>query len=198
MIDLGFRRDDSAKVRRGWEIVRKNNSFLQNLALDMLTYSKDREPEYELVDINDLVSSLVTLIEAKAKENNVRISWTQNPSLEKLVLDPRGIRRCLLNLVSNAIDACAQKQGGHVEISTSRIGDDLFRICVADNGCGISEDNRKKLFEMFYSTKGSKGTGLGLVVTKKIVTEHGGQIEVQSEVEKGTRFLLKLPLREDL
>ena len=74
----------------------------------------------------------------------------------------------------------------------------MFHICVADNGCGISEENRTKLFQAFFSTKGSKGTGLGLAVTKKIITEHGGEIEVESEVDKGTKFLIKLPLREEL
>ena len=198
MIDLGFRKDDSAKVMKGWDIVRRNNTFLQDLVLDMLTYSKDREPEYELVDINDLISSVTDLMEMKAKEKNVFVSWTENTSLRKIVLDPKGIQRCLLNLISNAIDACAQKKEGHVEISTDKISRHMFYICVADNGCGISEENRSKLFQMFYSTKGSKGTGLGLAVTKKIIAEHGGEIEVESEVEKGTRFLVKLPLREKL
>jgi signal transduction histidine kinase len=198
MVDLGFRKDDSAKVMKGWDIVRRNNAFLQDLVLDMLTYSKEREPEYELVDVNALVSSLVSLMEMKAKERNVYISWTQNTSLTKLVLDPKGIQRCLLNLISNAIDACAQNQEGHVRISTSKISGERFCICVADDGCGISEENRSKLFQMFFSTKGSKGTGLGLAVTKKIITEHGGEIEVESEVDNGTRFFIKLPLREEL
>jgi signal transduction histidine kinase len=183
---------------KGWDIVRRNNAFLQDLVLDMLTYSKDREPECELVDINDLISSLADLMGMKAKERDVHISWTQNTSLRKVVLDPKGIQRCLLNLISNAIDACAQKTEGHVDISTSKISEHMFCICVADNGCGISEENRSKLFQMFFSTKGSKGTGLGLAVTKKIITEHGGEIEVESEVEKGTRFFIKLPLREEL
>jgi signal transduction histidine kinase len=198
MVDLGFRKDDSAIVMKGWEIVRRNNSFLQDLVLDMLTYSKDREPEYELVDVNDLISSLADMMEMKAKERNVCISWTQNTSLRKMVLDPKGIQRCLLNLISNAIDACAQSKEGHVEISASKISGHMFCICVADNGCGIREENRSKLFQMFYSTKGSRGTGLGLAVTKKIIIEHGGAIEVESEVDKGTRFLVKLPLREKL
>ena len=198
MIDLGFSQDDVARIRRGWEIVSKNNSFLQDLVLDMLAYSKDREPEYELVDIHDFFASVTDLMELRAKERGVRISWTRNRSLKEIVLDPKGIQRCLLNLISNAIDACAGGEAGRVEISTGRIGGGLFYICVADNGCGIREENRGKLFQPFFSTKGSRGTGLGLAVTKNIVTQHGGEIEVESEVDRGTRFLLKLPLREKL
>ncbi|MFC1528370.1 ATP-binding protein [Candidatus Latescibacterota bacterium] len=196
MVDLGFRKDDTVKVKKGWEIIKKNNSFLQDLVLDMLTYSKDREPEYELVDINDIISSLCNLMEIKGKEKNVDISWTSNTSLKEVILDPKGIQRCLLNLISNAIDACAQNEDGHVNVSTNTINKHMFYISVSDNGCGISEENRSKLFQMFNSTKGSNGTGLGLVVTQKIIAEHGGEIKVESEVGKGTRFFIKLPLRK--
>jgi signal transduction histidine kinase len=85
-----------------------------------------------------------------------------------------------------------------VELSTGRIGRNMLYISVADDGCGISEEDRAKLFQIFHSTKGSRGTGLGLAVTKKIITEHGGEIEVESEVDVGTRFTIKLPLREQL
>jgi signal transduction histidine kinase len=198
MVDLGLGADDWPRVMQGWDIVKRSNSFLQDLVLDMLTYSKDREPEYELVDLNDLISSAADLMQTKADEKHVRVSWTRNSSLNKVVLDPKGIQRCLLNLISNAIDACAQKQSGRVHISAAKIGSQNFSICVADNGSGISEKNRSKLFQMFHSTKGSRGTGLGLVVTKKIITEHGGEIEVESELDEGTKFLIKLPLREEL
>jgi signal transduction histidine kinase len=198
MIDLGFRKDESVKVMKGWEIVKKNNIFLQDLVLDMLTYSKDREPEYELVDINDLISTLCNLMETKAKEKNVDISWVPNTSLKNIALDPKGIKRCLLNLISNAIDACAIKEEGLVRVSANKINKHLFNVTVEDNGCGIREENRKKLFQMFNSTKGSKGTGLGLVVTKKIINEHGGEIEVESEVEKGSKFIVMLPLNENI
>lgn len=198
MIDLGFRKDDTAKVMKGWEIVKKNNSFLQNLVLDMLSYSKNREPQYELVDINDIITSLCNLMEIKAKDKNISISWTPNSSLSKIMLDPKGIQRCLLNLISNAIDACGQNEDGHVIVSTNIINKHMFSISVSDNGCGIHEKNRSKLFQMFYSTKGANGTGLGLVVTYKIIKEHGGDIEVESEVGKGTIFIIKLPLRKKI
>lgn len=197
MVDLGLRKTDTEKILKGWEIIKKNNSFLQDLMLDMLNYSKERKPEYEMSDINEIIESTCSLMAPKAAEKGACVSWTPNPLLGEVVLDPKGIRRCLLNLVSNAVDACAHREGvGRVEISTEVSDEEIFRIKVSDNGHGIREEDRKKFFQMFFSTKGSKGTGLGLAVTHKIITEHKGTIDVESEVGHGTTFTISLPLRK--
>ncbi len=110
-----------------------------------------------------------------------------------MTIDPKGIYRCLLNLVSNSIDAC--DNDGIVKLRTDIFPqDNLLTISVSDNGCGISKENIEKLFEVFFSTKGSKGTGLGLSVTHKIITEHGGEIKVTSEPGEDTEFQINLPL----
>ena len=194
MIDLGLRKDELSRVSSGWKIVKKNNIFMQELVMDMLTYSKEREPEYERSDINELIESLIGLFETKADENNVRLNWTPNVSLGPVEVDPKGIKRCLLNLISNAVDACMSADDGCVDVSVDIIDDVRYCISISDNGCGIQEEDRKKIFKMFYSTKGSKGTGLGLVVTHKIITEHNGSIEVDSTPGKGTTFTVTLPI----
>ena len=193
MIDLGLREDVLSRVSSGWRIVKKNNIFMQELVMDMLTYSKEREPEYERSDIKEMIESLISLFKTKADENNVRLNWIPNVSLGAVDVDPKGIKRCLLNLISNAIDACMAVDDGCVNVSVDIIDDVKYCISISDNGCGIQEEDRKKLFQMFYSTKGSKGTGLGLVVTHKIITEHNGSIEVDSTPGKGTTFNVILP-----
>ena len=199
MVDLGLHKDDTANLTKGWEIIKKNNSFLQDLMLDMLIYSKERKPEYEAADINEIVESVHNLIAPKAFEKDIRITWAPNPLLGEIVVDPNGIRRCLLNLVSNAVDACIDKGGkGHIEISTEASDGKIFRIKVSDNGCGIQEKDRKKFFRIFFSTKGSKGTGLGLAVTHKIITEHKGTISIESEIGQGSTFTISLPLRKKI
>jgi len=197
MVDLGLRKDDPETLSRGWEIVRKNNTFMQELVLDMLTYSKDRQPECMPADINEIVQGICDLMGQKAAQRGVTISWTPNPGLSEVVLDPKGIRRCLLNLVSNAVDACDGADGGCVEVLTETSGTETFRVKISDNGCGISDEDKEKLFQVFFSTKGSKGTGLGLPVTHKIITEHKGQIEVDSKVGGGTTFTITLPLKSE-
>jgi two-component system, NtrC family, sensor kinase len=107
--------------------------------------------------------------------------------------DPQGIHRCLLNLLSNAIDALDEEEG-EVKISTQKQGESEVLITVDDNGAGIPEHIRQRIFDVFFSTKGSQGTGLGLAVTKKIIEEHGGSIEVQSSEDQGTKFVIRLPI----
>ena len=108
-------------------------------------------------------------------------------------LDGKGIYRCILNLVTNALDACAGARGT-VTISTRSVADpDGVEIVVTDTGCGIAEEDLPQVFRVFYSTKGSDGTGLGLAVTQKIVREHGGEIAVESRRGTGTSFTIRLP-----
>ncbi len=195
MVDLGLRKEDSATMTSGWEIVKKNNAFMQDLVLDMLTYSKEREPEYKKANVNEIVEMTCNLMATKSTEKGVYIRWTANEDLDEVMLDPKGIRRCLLNLVSNAVDACEGRGGGGlVDVSSEVAADGMFHIKIADNGCGMAEEDREKLFQMFFSTKGSKGTGLGLPVTHKIISEHKGSIEVDSELGQGTCFTIILPL----
>lgn len=196
MVDQGLGNDAmDPMLKKGWGIVKKNNAFMQELVLDMLTYSKDREPEYETCDINEIVESVCDIIKQKAVEKNVTIACTPNPSIDQIMLDPKGIRRCLLNLASNAVDACEGRDKAAVKVAIESGCDGMFQIRITDNGCGIKDEDRKKLFQMFFSTKGSKGTGLGLVVTHKIIAEHGGTIDVESKIDRGTTFSITLPMQ---
>jgi signal transduction histidine kinase len=123
----------------------------------------------------------------------VEVSFAADKALQNICVDPKGIRRCILNLVTNAVDACLEG-GGDVEVRTFAAEEDgMVRIVVRDTGCGMSEETLAKLFTIFFSTKGSKGTGLGLPVTKKIVEEHGGRIKAESRQGAGTTFTVSLP-----
>ena len=193
ILEEGLRKGDLNRLSRGWEMVKRNSAFMHELVLDMLTYAKDRQPETAPTDVNALCRSVCELMAEKARENGVEIVWTLDPCLGEVIVDPKGIRRCLLNLVSNAVDACTE-QGDRVEVSTAKTDDrEHFCIVVSDHGSGISKEDQAKLFQIFFSTKGSKGTGLGLAVTHKIIQEHGGTITVESELGAGTRFIIHLP-----
>ncbi len=117
--------------------------------------------------------------------------------MPEILLDPEGIHCCLLNLVSNAFDACmdVEHAGGakEVVIRTARAEGGGVEYGVIDSGCGMDEDVKDKIFRSFFSTKGTRGTGLGLMITQKVVREHGGDIKVESEKGSGTRFAIKLP-----
>jgi len=199
ILELGIRREDMESISRGWNIMRRNIQFMRDFVMDMLAYVReDRKLAFEPADINEICTSVADLMREKARDKNVDILLNLQPDLGEMLMDPRGIYRCILNLVSNAIDAC-DKPEGLVKISTHLLdAGDRLEISVSDNGCGISEENLRRIFRVFFSTKGSKGTGLGLAVTQKIISEHGGDIRVESELGLGTRFIITLPVERKM
>ena len=116
------------------------------------------------------------------------------PNMPPLPLDGGGIHQAVLNLLSNALDACEPEHGAVTLKSGFDDATDEVILTVIDNGEGMTDATRQRLFEPFHSTKGLKGTGLGLVVTKKVVEEHGGKIRVESRLKRGTTFTIRLPI----
>jgi signal transduction histidine kinase len=183
-------------LSQGWAMVKGNVEKIKNLAMDLLNYAKEREPNYELCDPNSPVEEVCRLMAARAKECGVDLEMELDEKLPEVWIDPEGIHCCLLNLVGNAFDAFAGvvgKEHPRVVVRSAREGKEAVRYEVVDNGCGMDSKTKEKIFRDFYSTKGSRGTGLGLMITRKIVREHGGDLEVESEEGKGARFVLKLP-----
>jgi signal transduction histidine kinase len=181
-------------VDKGWGMVARNLDFLSNIVMDMLTYAKPRKPVRQPCLVSEVCQDVVDLLAQKAANNGVALTTQLDDHLDEALLDEMAIRRCLLNLADNAIDACATGEGS-VVLSTGRSGaGDGVWIRIHDNGCGLDPALRDKIFEPLFSTKGSKGTGLGLAVTKKIVEEHGGTLTVASEPGRGTEFLMELPV----
>jgi nitrogen-specific signal transduction histidine kinase len=194
LIDLGLTEKDEAIVRRGWTIVEKNQTKIYNLVMDMLSFSKDREPALEPSDLNESVGDVVELMQSRAEELGVRLVWTP-ATLPKVMVDPEGIHRAVLNIVTNAIDACEGAQDACVTITTEwDLDATTARIRISDNGIGIDEAELDSLFQIFASSKGSRGTGLGLPVSRKIIREHGGTITVTSQPGQGATFLIELPM----
>jgi signal transduction histidine kinase len=118
--------------------------------------------------------------------------------LPSATFDPEGIHRAVLNVVTNAIDAVEGIEGGHVIVETGHEASaDVIFVAVTDNGPGIPEDQLAKIFNIFESTKGARGTGLGLAVSQKILREHGGDVIVETKPGFGCRFVLDWPRVDD-
>jgi two-component system, NtrC family, sensor kinase len=194
LIEMGLDQNNDEITRKGWHIVEKNQSKISTLVMDMLTISKEREPDLSPADLNQVVGDVVELMQSRAAESKVTLDWRPDPSMPALQFDTEGIHRAVLNVVTNAIDACDQREAAKVDVSTTFLADaQLAHVIVEDNGCGIDPDQLPKIFQLFVSGKGARGTGLGLPVSQKIVKEHGGQIHVESQVDRGTKFVLELP-----
>ncbi len=188
--------DDS--IHEGWDILRRNSTRLKDLMMDMLAYSKHRKPVYAEISGNNIPKEVVELLSEKAKSKGVKLQFKPDDRLGTVMLDGKAIYRGLLNLVTNALDACPPEDG-KIEVETHLLTDnEQFQVVVRDNGKGIPEEHLSKLGKAFFSTKGAEGTGLGLCVTYNVIEEHKGQIQVDSKVGTGTSFTVTLPLKEPL
>lgn len=196
VVQTGMEDNDRELLGRGWKMVQNNIGRITNLVKDLLSYSKERTPQYEEIDPNALAEEVCALFEMKAREKSIVIERQFDFFPAAPLLDQRGIHTCLSNLVANAIDACEmdRKPVQHrivVRTQHDPDGDLVFEI--SDNGVGMDEATTKRIFSSFFSTKGSRGTGLGLLVTSKIVMEHGGEIFFKSEAGEGSSFTIRLP-----
>jgi len=198
ILKMGLDEKNDKLVQQGWRVAEKNQAKIYDLVLDMLSYSKDRVPALEMADVHRLIRDIVDLLAPRAAELGAELAIDLADGPLKVSLDPEGIHRALLNLVGNAIDAVEDRPKAKVVVS-ARVGDDgICRIVVEDNGVGIPPGKIKEIFKPFVSTKGSRGTGLGLPVSQKILREHGGDLVVESEVDVGSRFILEIPLKSPI
>lgn len=190
------------------EFLRGNIERISLLVLDMLDYAKEKRPVRRKAAPGAVIREVLNVQRYRAEANEVQMLCEVEDGLDGCCFDDDQIFRCLLNLVENALD-CVPK-GGRVAVSCSRVTLEAVRaalgarwepngeteflcIHVSDTGPGIAPEHLDSIFEPFFSTKDSRGTGLGLAVTRKIILEHGGNIIVDSELGKGTTFSIFLP-----
>lgn len=193
-IDLEKANKSVDMIRKGWKIVERNQERISSLAMDMLTFSKEREPEPKPSDWNEVAGEVVELMQARSEEMGVELTWQPADNVPTLLFDPEAIHRAMLNVVSNAIDACDDVENGKVTVTAQFSPDEKkASLIVEDNGRGIAPDDIEAIFNVFVSRKGGRGTGLGLPVSRKIMEEHGGRIVVESHPGQGSRFTLELP-----
>lgn len=200
IVNIGLDKNDTDKLKTGWYMVEKNVARISSLVFDLLSYSRERTPEYRSCLPNDIGEDVCELMEGTAMENRIRIVRDFDPGIKEVMIDPDMIHRALLNLVSNAVDACIfdldETKQHEVSVKIRLEKGDIIRFEVADNGCGMDEEVKSKIFTAFFSTKGGKGTGLGLLVIQKLISEHNGSIDILSEAGKGSTFIVRLPYKK--
>jgi signal transduction histidine kinase len=199
ILKMGITGKDDTLLQQGWKMAERAQGKIYDLVMDMLSYSKEREPAVEMTDLNALVREVVELVESRARGLSIKLDTNLEESLAPVPVDPEGIHRALLNIVGNALDAVEDRKNPQVTVGTRRDPEEGWvRILVLDNGMGIAPQKINDIFKPFVSSKGARGTGLGLAVSRKILREHGGDIVVQSQVGKGSKFILRLPIRSPL
>jgi PAS domain S-box-containing protein len=196
MVNSGFQKDKPERVKKGWAMVQRNVERIRSMVLDILYYAKDRELSVEDVDVAALVDDIREGLEKKATDLDIELDIDLASDTGTLPGDTQAIRAMLLNFLENALDACRSdtaKKGHCIRFATHREAQWL-EIEVEDNGIGMDRETREKAFSLFFSSKGLRGTGLGLFISNKIVDKHGGTIHIDSEPGEGTRFVIRLPL----
>ena len=195
LVNTGLQTDNQKRVVRGWEMVQRNTDRIRSTVMNILYYAKEREPAYETVSSAALMEEVYGLIEGRAREHAVLVRRELNDDAGELEADPGALRSMLVNLAENSVDACRVDSKKSSHALTLRVNGtrDAVIFEVADNGIGMDRETREKAFSLFFSSKGAEGTGLGLFVADKIAKAHQGRIEIESELDRGTRFLVTLP-----
>ncbi|MEZ4599894.1 MAG: cache domain-containing protein [Syntrophotaleaceae bacterium] len=175
--------------------IKRESKRCKKIVQDLLSYARIPKPVFEEVDLNELLEQIVDFAANHTDLQNVLVRKDLAGDLPPVMMDGDQIRQVAINLILNA--GSAMPEGGEITVRTSRENDQNILLTIEDNGVGIDPEHIEKIFEPFYTTKKS-GTGLGLAITRQIITLHHGSIAVESEAGKGTRFVIRLPLRQEV
>jgi two-component system NtrC family sensor kinase len=194
VVEMGLRKNQLDLTRSGWDILGRGLDRVYELTMNMLAFSKQRQPEFEMVQLPRLLEEMAEMVETQVTRSKVRLITQFDEDMPPFPADPGGIHQAVLNLLNNALDAVESDGTGQISLGCSfDAPTNNAIITIRDNGRGIEEETLKKLFTPFFSTKGLRGTGLGLAVTDKVIKEHGGGLRVETEMGNGTTFRIRLP-----
>ncbi len=184
---------EDEKIHNRWRLVRQCIERMNRLAADMLEFARIEPSRRTWIDVNALLYDNRMFFERPLKGSGSRLEWDLAQGLPECQLDAGQLQRAVINLLINAEDALKGVPDGRIVISTSMDDKQRLNIRVSDNGCGIPPEGLDKIFQLFYTTKGSYGSGLGLPMVQKFVKGAGGKIEVESRPGEGTTFHLIFP-----
>jgi len=190
----GMKRGDEGRIRQGWEMLERNVARISELSRSLLAFSRGERLQCRSASLAGVVHEVVALYQQSASHHGIDLRAEIEHEPEPAYVDPEGLHSCLANLVSNSIDACLMSSASGCEIIVRLYEKDrTLYLEVSDSGCGMDYEVKQKAFTSFFSTKGKGGTGLGLLLTRKIVQQHGGAIDLGSEPGEGTTFTITLP-----
>ncbi len=185
------------------KIIESQLDRLADSVKNLLSFTRQPQPQLRFLDVNGVLEELIHLSEPWLLARNVKLSTILSSGLQLILGDPTHLQTLFLNLIANALDA--MPQGGMLTIKTDHAlsqptseNGQWVKISITDTGIGITEESKKRIFDPFYTTKRiGEGTGLGLAICDKIVKEHSGRLEVESEVGKGSTFSVFIPVPKE-
>jgi len=195
VVNSGLKRNDTERLLSGWQMLEEEITRISSFAKEFLDFAKGRQPQVEVIDPNQVAEQVIDLFKERAAASGVDLEGDLDPRIEPAPFEKEGLHVCLTNLVSNAIDACEMSEtGGTMVVVRSLEEDGAVVFEVSDNGGGMDYEVQRRVFTNFFSTKAAgRGTGLGLLTTRKIVQQHGGEVWFDSVEGKGSVFRLEFP-----
>lgn len=195
LIDTGFYRDKPGRIEEGLEVCKLMAERIRKLVHDVLFYAKERELEIKNVDVKRFASEVAANVDQRIRGANIDFVVEFEPDLKTVAIDPSLLRSTLVNILENAMEACIEDPAAKTHRITYRVHADQDQVCfdIIDNGSGMEPAQIQNMYDLFYTTKGSKGTGLGLFIANKTIQKHGGRITVDSEPGLGSAFRICLP-----
>lgn len=173
------------------DIIEQETERLNEIAVDFLFAVKPMQVDLKLDSLNDIIMELSDFVAVEAATKNIKITLSLDKFIPSLMLDRKLLRRAFLNIINNSF--YAMKDGGELIIEDKCDGD-YVKLAIIDNGSGMSEETKSRIFEPYYTTKAESGTGLGLTAVLKIINAHSGEIALDSQLGKGTCFTFKFPI----
>jgi len=195
LMETGFYRNKPGRIEEGLDLTKLMAERIRKLIYDILYYAKDRELERETVDVAAFMADLAANIEHKARSASIDLICDMGTNMGSFEVDPSLLRAALMNILDNAIEACIENTDilvPEIKFKARRKGNEIH-FSITDNGSGMKKEAITHLFDLFYSSKGSKGTGIGLFMTKKAIQKHGGTIQVNSDPGQGSCFQITIP-----
>jgi len=195
LLNTGFSTENSDRIREGWDIVRFMVERIRKMILDILFYAKKRELNWEQINAVGFAEDVARVVEPKIKNHGIEFVRDFEESVGGLEIDAGYIHAAMVNILDNAVDACLKDKSkdSHKIVFSVRQAENFILFDISDNGIGMKQETVEKLFRLFFSTKGSKGTGFGLFISNQIIQQHGGSISVKSSPNKGTTFTIRIP-----
>jgi signal transduction histidine kinase len=166
------------------------------MILDIIYYAKERDLKWDQVNVLSFANEVSTVFEPKMERKNIEYVKDFDSKLGECELDDEHMHAALINILENAVDACTKdksKESHKIVFSVKQQQDHLV-FDILDDGIGMDSETLEKIFTPFFSSKGNKGTGLGLFISNKIVEQHGGKINVKSVPDRGTCFTVRIPI----